>query len=148
MRKRIILPLVGLFALVAIFGSGCAQQGSSTVSKGKNISSGSDQKGYLFSDSGSVMFTRWTEIDKKVNGQLQVFYSQGNGERQPKSFTSSFEGISDGQNISINFTGSIWTNDLSGQTWTGTLKDSELTLVMPAKKKRNTYPYQTKSFDG
>jgi hypothetical protein len=88
--------------------------------------------GYLVIGISNVFFVRWTEVDKKLTGQLQVFEINGTeGNQQGNSSTHSFTGVLDKENISLNFTGSVWVDGLGGQTWTGTLKKNILTLVIP-----------------
>ncbi len=77
------------------------------------------------------MFLRWTEADKKLNGQLQIFAKQTNGKQSTDSSSHTFEGVLSGENVSIKFTGSVWTDGLAGTTWTGTLKNKTLSLVAP-----------------
>jgi predicted nucleic acid-binding Zn-ribbon protein len=126
---RALLIAILLLSTLAVCGCG-QRQASATVENG-NKPSGSEQRGYLYSDDNSAAFIRWTEVNKKLNGQLQVFYTKGYAERQFQNAGYSFEGMCDGENVSINFTGSVWISDLSGKTWTGTLKGGELTLVVP-----------------
>src|SRR5688572_29823898 len=97
--------------------AGCKQ----AVSNQKNISTVSDQNGYLHSDGINVMFLHWTELDGKLNGQMNVFYAKGGQRISTETSSHSFEGVSDGNNISLNFTGSQWTDGLGGRTWTGTI---------------------------
>lgn len=101
------------------------------TTKDKSLSGGSDQKGYLHSDGSSAMFLQWTAINSKLNGQMNVFYAKGSRGKSTETSSHSFEGVSDGKNISLNFTGSQWTDRLGGKTWTGTISGSELTLVIP-----------------
>lgn len=108
---------------------GCRQ--AKSVSD-KGTSSGIDQSGYMHADSESVMFIRWTEINNKLNGQLSVFYAKGARAKSTETSSHSFEGVSDGKNISLNFSGSQWTDPLGGKTWTGTISGDELTLVIPS----------------
>jgi hypothetical protein len=121
------LLLLSCLALTA----GCKRQSNYTV-RDKNISSGNDQKGYLYSDGEGVIFLQWTEINSKLNGQMNVFHAKGGRGKSTERFSHSFEGVSDGKNISLNFTGSPWTERLGGKTLTGTISESELTLVIPA----------------
>lgn len=110
----------------------CTQGGKSETARDKGASSGNDQKGYLHADADGVMFLQWTEINGKLNGQMNVFFAKGNRGRSTGTSSHSFEGVSDGKNISLNFTGSQWTDGLGGRTWTGTISGDELTLVIPA----------------
>lgn len=102
-------------------------------------------KGYLLVNNSEVLFIRWTEADKKLSGQLQMFFTQINKDkRENDSSTHSFTGVIDKENISLNFTGSVWTDGLGGNTWTGTLKDKNLTLIIPNKDgKLNTFVFQS-----
>ena len=111
----------------------CTLGGKSETAKDKGVSSGNDQNGYLHADADSVMFLQWTEINGKLNGQMNVFYAKGGRGKSTETSSHSFEGISDGKNISLNFTGSQWTDGLGGKTWTGTISGGELTLVIPVK---------------
>jgi hypothetical protein len=88
--------------------------------------------GYLINDNSNVIFIRWTEVDKNLSGQMQIFQIQNeNGNQQGNSSTHSVSGVLDKGNISLNFTGSVWLDGLGGQVWTGTLKGKILTLVIP-----------------
>lgn len=129
MIMRILLTMA-LLLIVLIVG-GCGQKQMDTEATTRDKPSGSEQMGYLHSDDSSAAFIRWTEVNKKVNGQLQVFYTEGHVERQSQNASYSFEGMCDTGSISITFTGSVWISDLSGKTWTGTLNRTELTLVVP-----------------
>jgi hypothetical protein len=99
---------------------------------GQATSKGQEQTGYLMSDASTVLFIQWTSVDKKISGQLQVFSIGGRFEKTADISTHPFSGMSDGQNVSINFTGSIWLDGLGGKTWTGTLTNDALTLVVPS----------------
>ena len=109
--------------------SACLQ----TNRNGAEVGSGRDQRGYLHADSDSVIFLSWTEINGKLNGQMNIFFAKGNRTKNTDTSAHAFEGVSDGNNISLNFTGSIWTDGLGGKTWTGTMSANELTLVIPNK---------------
>lgn len=111
---------------------GC-RQGKNEPVRDKGISSGKDQNGFLHADSDSVMFLQWTEINGKLNGQMNVFFAKGSRGKSIGTSSHSFEGVSDGKNISLNFTGSQWTDALGGRTWTGTISGNELTLVIPVR---------------
>lgn len=112
---------------------GCKQQTTNETVKDRNISSGSDQKGYLHSDGDSAVFLQWTNINSKLNGQMNVFYAKSGRWKSTETSSHSFEGVSDGKNISLNFAGSQWTDGLGGKTWTGTISGDELTLVIPVR---------------
>lgn len=129
MRKQHYLIFLLLTCLSLAGGCG---QAKNEPARDKGISSGNDQNGYMHADSDGVMFIRWTEINNRLNGQLSVFYAKGGRGKSTGTSSHSFEGISDGKNISLNFTGSQFTEALSGKTWTGTISGDELTLVIPA----------------
>lgn len=94
---------------------------------------GQDQNGYLMSSESSVLFIQWTQVDKEMNGQLQVFSIKGRLEKTFDTSTHPFSGVKEGENVSLNFTDSMWTDALGGNTWTGKLKGNELTLIAPSE---------------
>jgi len=110
----------------------CVRGGNGETPKDRALANGNDQKGYLHADADSVLFLQWTEINGKLNGQMNVFFAKGSRGKSTGTSSHSFEGVSDGKNISLNFTGSQWTDGLGGRTWTGTISGDELTLVVPA----------------
>jgi hypothetical protein len=118
--------------LICLLITSCARLSTGETAKDKSASSGSDQKGYLHADADSVLFLHWTEINAKLNGQMNIFYAKGARGKSTDTSSHSFEGVSDGKNISLNFTGSQWTDGLGGKTWTGTISGKDLTLVIPA----------------
>lgn len=126
-RKQHYITCVLLMCLSLSVG---CRQAKSVSDKG--IASGNDQTGYMHADGESVMFIRWTEINNKLNGQLSVFYTKSARVKSTETSSHSFEGISDGKNISLNFNGTQWTDPLGGKTWTGTISGDELTLVIPS----------------
>jgi hypothetical protein len=129
-RKQYCIAILLMICLS--LSSGCRQSKNEPV-RDKGISSGKDQNGFLHADSDSVMFLQWTEINGKLNGQMNVFYSKVGRGKSTETSSHSFEGISDGKNISLNFNRSQWTDPLGGKTWTGTISGNELTLVIPSK---------------
>lgn len=131
-RKLNCLILLLLLASL-LWAGGCKQPIIGSAAKDKYTPGGKDQKGYLYSTGGVVMFVRWTEINKKLNGQLSIFYSTGSRGKSTDASSHPFEGVFDGESVSLNFTGSIWSERLSGKTWTGSIKGDELTLVIPTK---------------
>lgn len=136
--KKLPRVLSTLLLVGVVFLCGCEQKGlgqATTLQRPQELkpTNGNDQRGYLSVVTGRILFVRWTEVNKKLNGQLQVFYAEGNRDWRTDTSAHSFEGVSDGENISINFTGSVWFERLSGKTWTGTLKDKELKLVVPTR---------------
>jgi|SRR5215469_7857826 len=148
-----------LFVLLGLgLSNGCTKDG--TANKAVEIggpSSGSGQKGFLYAGSRggdvySAEFIRWTEADKHVSGQIQMFWANGNarstsGNQGNNPFLDpignaqqSFEGVRNGEDISITFTGDFVAfsknsrtsgSALTGQVWTGTLKGDNLTLITP-----------------
>jgi len=126
----LVRRLIQVVPLAFILLAACGQ--SKRGANDNGLTSGSDQKGYLHADSDSVIFLRWTEINGKLNGQMNVFFAKGNRTRNTDTSAHSFEGVSDGKNLSLNFTGSVWTDGLGGKTWTGTISGNELTLVIPS----------------
>jgi hypothetical protein len=129
-RLLMLLQLLLLFFLLMLISCKHGTDGKPVGNKENSKSSG--QKGYLFSDSGSAWFISWTEVNNKLNGQLTVFYLKNEKRKAPETSSHPFEGMSDGTNVSLNFTGSRWTEALAGKTWTGTIKGKELTLVIPS----------------
>lgn len=130
MRTRIHALI--LATLLLCFVSGCnSLPGRAGNGGGGMTGSGSGQKGYLAVDNKNIVFVQWTEVDKRLNGRLQIVYLKGGGRMQTESRDASFQGVTDGENVSLNFTGSIWDSPLTGKTWTGTLRGGELTLVIP-----------------
>ena len=125
-RTRISVLLLSCLVL-----TGCVR-GSAEPPKDTGLAGDNDQKGYLHAEKDGALFLRWTEINGKLNGQMNVFFAQGSRRKSTETSSHSFEGLTDGKNISLNFTGSQWTDGLGGRTWTGTISDSELTLVIPA----------------
>ncbi len=97
-----------------------------------STTTGQDQAGYLMSSDSFILFLQWTKVGTNLNGQLQTFIIQGQNQRSYKSNTHPFTGVNDVGKISLNFTGSGWTDNLGGKTWTGTLQNNELTLVAPS----------------
>jgi len=124
---------VTILLITCLSLSGGCRQGRNEPVRDKGISSGKDQNGYMHADGDSVMFIRWTEINNKLNGQLSVFYAKGARGKSTETSSHSFEGISNGKDVSLNFTGSQWSDPLGGKTWTGTVSGDELTLVIPAR---------------
>jgi hypothetical protein len=129
-RKQHYITIL-LLTCLSLSG-GCRQSKNERV-RDQGISSGNDQIGFLHTDGDSVMFLQWTEINGKLNGQMNIFYSKGGRGKSTETSSHSFEGVSDGKNISLNFNGSQWTDPLGGKTWTGTISGTELTLVIPAR---------------
>ena len=126
-RVHSCLLLLGTAVLLTT----CTRGPNRQTTSDRSAESGNDQKGYLHSDADAVMFINWTEINGKLNSQMNIFYAKGVRGKSTENSSHSFAGVSDGKNISLNFTGSQWTDGLGGKTWTGTISGDELTLVIP-----------------
>ncbi|MEW6183907.1 MAG: hypothetical protein AB1500_12180 [Bacillota bacterium] len=136
-RYQIII----LFIIFILFLGGCGtpKTDSKPFSSGEPIAkensnmrepARSQQLGWLYKSDYETIFIRWVETDKNLVGQLQLVKFNG---KDATSETHAFNGIRNGSDISITFSGSIWVEDWSGITWTGSLKGNELTLVFPCK---------------
>jgi hypothetical protein len=91
----------------------------------------SNQHGYFYKNNNQAGYIQWTEVDKQLSGQLQFLFSSTNPP-QTKSESHAFKGVINSPNISITFTGNMLQDRYSGQTWTGTFNDKQLTLVVPS----------------
>lgn len=89
-----------------------------------------EQTGYLGKNDDGASFIQWAKADQQIKGQMQIFDLKRTGETNSKSY--SFDGISDGDKLSLTFRDRYLTF-LEGRTITGTLKDEALTLVWPQK---------------
>ncbi len=130
-KQCYVIVFILLIASLNIVG--CKQPPASESLPEKNITRGNEQKGYLNSDSNGAMFIRWTELNNKLNGQLNIFFAKGNRGKSTATSSHSFDGVSDGKNISLNFTGNSLIDPLGGKTWTGTIGGDGLTLIIPVK---------------
>src|SRR5437870_4096179 len=94
-----ILTLILLSLLVGVCGS-CVRltQDANRVSNNGN---GSDQNGYLMKSDSWLLFIQWTEVDRKLNGQLQAFAITGQSQKQSDISTHPFTGVTDGQKVSL-----------------------------------------------
>jgi hypothetical protein len=88
----------------------------------------SRKTGYLHTDDDSATFIQWAKADRQIEGQMQVLDVNRDGKTDSSSY--SFEGVFDGDNLSLTFRGRHQTS-LEGITVTGTLKGDALTLVWP-----------------
>jgi len=84
--------------------------------------------GYLHTDDDSATFIQWAKAERQIKGQMQVLDVNRDGKTDSSSY--SFEGVFDGDNLSLTFRGRHQTF-LEGVTVTGTLKGNALTLVWP-----------------
>lgn len=85
---------------------------------------------YLGKHEDGAVFVRLVKVDRQIKGQMQYFSLQKNGETNAGSL--SFDGVSDGENISITFPDKYLTI-APGKTITGTLKGDALTLFSPER---------------
>lgn len=84
--------------------------------------------GYLHTDDDSATFIQWAKAEREIKGQMQVLDVNREGKTDSSSY--SFEGVFDGDNLSLTFRGRHQTS-LEGVTVTGTLKGDALTLFWP-----------------
>lgn len=92
------------------------------------IEAESRKTGYLHTDDDSATFIQWAKAERQIKGQMQVLDVNRDGKTDSSSY--SFEGVFDGDNLSLTFRGRQQTF-LEGTTVTGTLKGDALTLVWP-----------------
>ncbi len=92
------------------------------------IAAESRKTGYLHTDDDSATFIQWAKAERQIKGQMQVLDVNRDGKTDSSSY--SFEGVFDGDNLSLTFRGRHQTF-LEGITVTGTLKSDALTLVWP-----------------
>ena len=88
----------------------------------------SRKTGYLHTDDDSATFIQWAKAEREIKGQMQVLDVNRDGKTDSSSY--SFEGVFDGDNLSLTFRGRHQTF-LEGVTVTGILKGDALTLVWP-----------------
>ena len=88
----------------------------------------SRKTGYLHAGDDSATFIQWAKTDRQIKGQMQVLDLKQDGKTTSRSF--SFEGVFDGNNVSLTFRDRYFTFR-EGGTVTGTLKGDSLTLVWP-----------------
>src|SRR5882672_8788026 len=119
---RMTIPSLILLSLLLGLCASCARP-TQEANRADNSGNGSDQSGYLMKSDPWLLFIQWTEVDKKLNGQLQVFTITGQSEKQSDISSHPFTGVTDGQNVSLNFSGSMWVDALGGKTWTGKIED-------------------------
>ena len=137
-RLRItLLPLLVALGLLAGCkgASGTASTSPTPATTAASFSSTpteaeSRKTGYLYRHDVGAVFVQLVKVDRQIKGQLQYFSLQKNGETNTGSLT--FDGVSDGENISINFPDKYLTI-APGKTITGTLKDDSLTLFLPER---------------
>lgn len=132
-RKQLLFfPL----SLVLIFSVSCnsAEKTETITQEIKDLHSttSSDQKGYLATYNDGVIFLQYVEIDKKLKGQIQFFYTRGSRYKEASNNRVLFEGISDGHNINIIIDEGIWSSIFGNRSINGIINNSELTLTMPS----------------
>lgn len=86
-------------------------------------------KAYVCKSSAQAMFINWTQDkDNKIIGQLQITTNTKEGLTTSKH---RFNGIIDGNQVSLSFTGSAWTE--GGKVYTGKLEGTNtLVLLWPS----------------
>jgi len=130
---KTLFPLA--LALPLLAGcSGAAGNGNRSSSAGVErtsptpIEAESRKTGYLHTDDDSATFIQWAKTDRQIKGQMQVLDVNQDGKTDSSWY--SFDGVFDGDNLSLTFRGRHQTF-LEGTTVTGTLKGDALTLVWP-----------------
>jgi len=63
--------------LTAVLLTSCSRGINRQTNSDRSAGAGNDQKGYLHSDADAVMFIHWTDINGKLNGQMNIFYAKG-----------------------------------------------------------------------
>src|SRR5262245_19130371 len=130
---KTLFPLLLTFPLLAGC-SGVAGNGDRSSSAGVEktfptpIEAESRKTGYLHTDDDSATFIQWAKTDRQIKGQMQVLDVNQDGKTDSSWY--SFEGVFDGNNLSLTFRGRQQTF-LEGTTVTGTFKGDALTLVWP-----------------
>src|SRR5438309_5409339 len=117
---RITIPSLILLSLLLGLYASCVRL-TQEANRAGNNGNGSDQGGYFMKSDSWLLFIQWTEVDKKLNGQMQVFAITGQSEKQSDVSNHPFTGVTDGENVSLNFSGSMWVDALGGKTWKGRL---------------------------
>jgi hypothetical protein len=131
---KILFPLPLALALLAGCrgAAGNDSRSSSTASAERTSPTPTDAEsrktGYLHTDHDNATFIQWTKTDRQIKGQMQVLDLKRDGNFDSGWF--SFEGVFDGDNVSLTFRDRYLTF-LEGRTVTGTLKRDSLTLVWP-----------------
>src|SRR5262245_2766344 len=85
----------------------------------------SRKTGYLSKGDIDAVFVQLVKVDRQIKGQMQYFGLKQNGETVTRSL--SFDGVSDGENISLTFRDKYLTF-VEGQMIAGTLRSDSLTL--------------------
>src|SRR5262245_19464165 len=130
---KILFPLLLALALLAgckeVAGNDPRSSASGAAKPSPTpIEAESGKTGYLHTDDGSATFIQWAKADRQIKGQMQVLDVNQDGKIDSSWY--SFDGVFDGDNLSLTFRGRHQTS-LEGITVTGTLKGDALTLVWP-----------------
>jgi hypothetical protein len=88
----------------------------------------SDDPSYFAVFPDAVWFIQWTEARGSLSGQFQRVYVAGDKPLETQNENTQFTGIRNGSDVSLKM-GDLF----SYATWTGTLKGSTLSLVIPDK---------------
>jgi hypothetical protein len=130
---KTLVPLTLALALLAgCKGAAGNDSPSTTVIAEKTpttpIEAESLKTGYLHTDDDSATFIHWAKTERQIKGQMQILDVNRDGKTDSNSY--SFDGVFDGDNLSLTFRGRHQTFQ-EGTTVTGTLKGDALTLVWP-----------------
>src|SRR5262245_49952324 len=108
-RRKTLFPLLAALALLAGCkgASGTAGMASTSPTPAVNTASFSSaaneaesrKTGYLYRHDVGAVFVQLVKVDRQIKGQMQYFSLQKNGETNTSSLT--FDGVSDGENVSI-----------------------------------------------
>jgi hypothetical protein len=132
---KTLVPLLLAIVLIAgwkgVTGSAAQSPAASAEKTYSAPTQGEGRKtGYLHTGDDSATFIQWTKTDRQIKGQMQTLVLNRDGKTDSSSY--SFEGVFDGDNLSLTFRGRHQTV-LEGVTVTGTHKGNSLTLVWPQK---------------
>jgi hypothetical protein len=130
---KTLFPLLLALALLAgckeVAGNGARSSAAGAEKPSPTpVEAESGKNGYLHTDDDSATFIQWAKTERQIKGQMQVLDVNRDGKTDSSSY--SFEGVFDGDNLSLTFRGRHQTS-LEGITVTGTLKGDALTLVWP-----------------
>src|SRR5262249_34870559 len=125
--KTLVPLLLALPLLAGCDGAAGNSARSSAASVEKTsptpIEAESRKTGYLHTDDDSATFIQWAKADRQIKGQMQVLDVNQDGKADSSWY--SFDGVFDGDNLSLTFRGKHQTS-LEGITVTGTLKGEAL----------------------
>ncbi|MHB1417969.1 MAG: hypothetical protein ACYCX4_00035 [Bacillota bacterium] len=134
------LILLVLFVVLAAVGCGKPPQASTNDTSNIATSGtpepvlGETQWGFVaYFDDGAIFMQITETKDGNLSGQLNSMSLTNGSVRQVESSNHTITGVRQGNEITINFTGSIWQDNMSGTTWTGTQTNDNLTVLMPSK---------------